>query len=137
MAEVAAHIAPGVTTDELDRVGHAFLLDHGAYPSTLGYRGFPKSLCTSVNEVICHGIPDSTVLQDREHRQAEADRNPTKLNDGRCVERGLLEASASTVAFSAAPRAINESAARPSANALVAAAWPAIARLNSTSCCVS
>ena len=60
----ARHVAPGVTTDELDRVGHEFLLDHGAYPSTLGYRGFPKSLCTSLNEVICHGIPDSTVLQD-------------------------------------------------------------------------
>ncbi len=59
---VAAHIAPGVTTDELDRVGHEFLIAHGAYPSTLGYRGFPKSVCTSVNEVICHGIPDSTVL---------------------------------------------------------------------------
>src|SRR4051795_4668907 len=64
MAEVAAHIAPGVTTEELDRVGHEFLLDHGAYPSTLGYRGFPKSLCTSINEVICHGIPDSTVVED-------------------------------------------------------------------------
>jgi methionyl aminopeptidase len=64
MREAAAHIAPGVTTDEIDRVGHEFLCDHGAYPSTLGYRGFPKSLCTSVNEVICHGIPDSTVLRD-------------------------------------------------------------------------
>jgi methionyl aminopeptidase len=64
MAEAAKHIAPGVTTDELDRVGHEFMLDHGAYPSTLGYRHFPKSLCTSVNEVICHGIPDSTVLAD-------------------------------------------------------------------------
>ncbi|GIG27472.1 type I methionyl aminopeptidase [Cellulomonas marina] len=64
LAEVGRHVAPGVTTDELDRVGHEFLLDHGAYPSTLGYRGFPKSLCTSVNEVICHGIPDSTVLQE-------------------------------------------------------------------------
>jgi methionyl aminopeptidase len=62
MAEVARHITPGVTTDELDRIGHEFLIDHGAYPSTLEYRGFPKSLCTSVNEVICHGIPDSTVL---------------------------------------------------------------------------
>ncbi|MFL6182152.1 MAG: type I methionyl aminopeptidase [Actinomycetes bacterium] len=62
--EVARHIAPGVTTDELDRVGHEFLCDHGAYPSTLGYKGFPKSLCTSINEVICHGIPDSTVLRD-------------------------------------------------------------------------
>jgi methionyl aminopeptidase len=64
MAEVAAHIAPGVTTDELDRIGHEFLVDHGAYPSTLGYKGFPKSLCTSINEVICHGIPDSTELHD-------------------------------------------------------------------------
>ncbi len=64
MHTVAGHIAPGVTTDELDRIGHEFLCDHGAYPSTLGYKGFPKSLCTSVNEVICHGIPDSTVLND-------------------------------------------------------------------------
>ena len=64
LVEVAGHIAPGVSTDELDRVGHEFLCNHGAYPSTLGYRGFPKSLCTSVNEVICHGIPDSTVLRD-------------------------------------------------------------------------
>ena len=62
-------IAPGVTTDEIDRVGHEFLLDHGAYPSTLGYRGFPKSLCTSVNEVICHGIPDDRRLHGRRHRQ--------------------------------------------------------------------
>ena len=52
LAEVGRHVAPGVTTDELDRIGHDFLIDHGAYPSTLGYRGFPKSLCTSMNEVI-------------------------------------------------------------------------------------
>ncbi|MFD6164436.1 type I methionyl aminopeptidase [Oerskovia sp. NPDC060287] len=62
LAEVGMHVAPGVSTDELDRIGHEFLLDHGAYPSTLGYRGFPKSLCTSLNEVVCHGIPDSTVM---------------------------------------------------------------------------
>jgi methionyl aminopeptidase len=55
---------PGVTTDELDRIGHEFVISNGAYPSTLGYRGFPKSLCSSINEVICHGIPDDTVLQD-------------------------------------------------------------------------
>ena len=61
---VGQHVAPGVTTDELDRIGHEFLCDHGAYPSTLGYRGFPKSLCSSVNEVICHGIPDARVLED-------------------------------------------------------------------------
>ena len=64
LEEVGRHVAPGVTTDELDRVGHEFVLDHGAYPSTLGYRGFPKSLCTSLNEVICHGIPDDTVIAD-------------------------------------------------------------------------
>jgi len=55
---------PGVTTDYLDKIGHEFLISQGAYPSTLGYRGFPKSLCTSVNEVICHGIPDNTVLEE-------------------------------------------------------------------------
>ncbi|MCW2882814.1 MAG: type methionyl aminopeptidase [Sphaerisporangium sp.] len=64
LEEVGRHIAPGVTTDELDRIGHEFLCDHEAYPSTLGYRGYPKSLCTSLNEVICHGIPDDTVLND-------------------------------------------------------------------------
>jgi methionyl aminopeptidase len=55
---------PGMTTDDLDRIGHEFLISQNAYPSTLGYRGFPKSLCSSMNEVICHGIPDDTVLED-------------------------------------------------------------------------
>ncbi|MBB3038598.1 type I methionyl aminopeptidase [Hoyosella altamirensis] len=62
--EAGKSVQPGVTTDELDAIVHEFLLDHGAYPSTLGYRGFPKSCCTSLNEVICHGIPDSTVVED-------------------------------------------------------------------------
>ncbi|MFC4244452.1 type I methionyl aminopeptidase [Gryllotalpicola reticulitermitis] len=61
---VGQHVKPGVTTEELDRIGHEFLIAQGAYPSTLGYRGYPKSLCSSVNEVICHGIPDDTVLED-------------------------------------------------------------------------
>ena len=61
---VGQNAKPGITTDELDRIGHEFLVANGAYPSTLGYRGYPKSLCSSVNEVICHGIPDDTVLQD-------------------------------------------------------------------------
>jgi methionyl aminopeptidase len=64
MHAAATIIGPGVTTDDLDRVVHEFLIGHGAYPSTLGYRGFPKSCCTSVNEVICHGIPDSRPLED-------------------------------------------------------------------------
>jgi methionyl aminopeptidase len=64
LQEVGRSIQPGITTDELDRIGHEYLCDHGAYPSTLGYRGFPKSLCSSLNEVICHGIPDSTELMD-------------------------------------------------------------------------
>ena len=64
LVEVGQAVKPGVTTDELDRVGHEFMCDHGAYPSTLGYRHFPKSCCTSLNEVICHGIPDSTVIED-------------------------------------------------------------------------
>jgi methionyl aminopeptidase len=54
----------GMSTDDLDLIGHEFLVKQGAYPSTLGYREFPKSLCTSVNEVICHGIPDDTVLEE-------------------------------------------------------------------------
>lgn len=62
--EVATAIRPGVTTDELDRIAHDYVTSHGAYPSTLDYRGFPKSCCTSVNEVICHGIPDDTVLRE-------------------------------------------------------------------------
>ena len=64
LAEVGAAVRPGVTTDELDAICHAACLARGGYPSPLGYNGFPKSLCTSVNEVICHGIPDSTVLAD-------------------------------------------------------------------------
>jgi len=61
---VGAAIRPGVTTDELDAIAHAFLVAHDSYPSTLGYRGFPKSCCTSLNEIVCHGIPDDTVLAD-------------------------------------------------------------------------
>ncbi|MQA81091.1 MAG: type I methionyl aminopeptidase [Streptosporangiales bacterium] len=64
LQEMGVHVRPGVTTDDLDRIGHDFLCDHDAYPSTLGYRGYPKSICTSLNEVICHGIPDSTVIAD-------------------------------------------------------------------------
>lgn len=64
IVEAGKACIPGNSTDQIDKIAHEFLLDHNAYPSCLGYRGFPKSICTSVNEVICHGIPDSTVLQD-------------------------------------------------------------------------
>ena len=62
LRETGAAVAPGVTTDELDRVAHEAHLARGVYPSPLRYRGFPKSVCTSVNEVICHGIPDDRAL---------------------------------------------------------------------------
>jgi methionyl aminopeptidase len=64
IALVGANAKAGVTTDELDKLAHEYMVSQGTYPSTLGYRGFPKSCCTSINEVICHGIPDDTVLQD-------------------------------------------------------------------------
>jgi methionyl aminopeptidase len=57
-------VAPGVVTDDLDAYVHELCIEHGAYPSPLNYNGFRKSVCTSVNEVICHGIPDSRALQD-------------------------------------------------------------------------
>lgn len=57
-------VKPGVKTDEIDEAVHQMIIDNGAYPSPLGYGGFPKSVCTSVNECICHGIPDSRALED-------------------------------------------------------------------------
>lgn len=60
----AAQIRPGITTDHLDAVAHEYLIDNGAYPASLDYRGFPKSICTSVNEVVCHGIPDRRPLEE-------------------------------------------------------------------------
>lgn len=61
---IAEHVKPGVTTGRLDELCHEFILDHGAIPAPLGYRGFPKSICTSVNHVVCHGIPGDKVLRD-------------------------------------------------------------------------
>ncbi|MGA0356450.1 MAG: type I methionyl aminopeptidase [Ilumatobacteraceae bacterium] len=57
-------LRPGITTDEVDEYTHNLFIERGAYPSTLNYHGYPKSLCTSANEVICHGIPDSRVIRD-------------------------------------------------------------------------
>ncbi|MGV0374275.1 MULTISPECIES: type I methionyl aminopeptidase [Corynebacterium] len=64
LAVAGAAVEPGVTTDEIDRIAHEFMCDHGAYPSTLGYRGFTKSCCVSLNEIVCHGIPDTTVIEE-------------------------------------------------------------------------
>jgi methionyl aminopeptidase len=64
LAETGAAVRPGITTDELDVICHEACIRHGAYPSPLNYHGFPKSVCTSVNEVICHGIPDDRPLAD-------------------------------------------------------------------------
>ena len=60
---VAERIRPGITTNEIDSWAHEMTIARGAIPAPLGYRGFPKSICTSLNEVICHGIPDETVLK--------------------------------------------------------------------------
>ena len=61
---VSEHIRPGITTNAIDRLVDTFIRDHGAYPSPLNYRGFPKSVCTSINEVVCHGIPEDRELKD-------------------------------------------------------------------------
>lgn len=60
---VEQYIRPGISTAELDRIGHEFIISQDAWPSTLGYKEFPKAMTTSLNEVICHGIPDDTVLE--------------------------------------------------------------------------
>jgi methionyl aminopeptidase len=64
LALTGAAVRPGITTDELDAICHEACIERGGYPSPLNYNGFPKSLCTSVNEVICHGIPDDRALID-------------------------------------------------------------------------
>lgn len=61
---ITPEVQPGVTTEHLDKLCHEFILDHGAIPAPLNYRGFPKSICTSVNHVVCHGIPGDKVLRD-------------------------------------------------------------------------
>ncbi len=61
---ITPHVQPGTTTEALDNICHEFILDHGAVPAPLNYRGFPKSICTSVNHVVCHGIPGGKALKE-------------------------------------------------------------------------
>ena len=61
---ITPHVQPGISTEELDKLCHNFIVDHGAVPAPLGYRGFPKSICTSINHVVCHGIPSEKRLKD-------------------------------------------------------------------------
>ena len=61
---LAAHVVPGVTTGEIDDIVHRLTIEGGALPATLGYRGFAKSCCTSINQVVCHGIPGDKALKD-------------------------------------------------------------------------
>lgn len=60
---ITPHVVPGITTGRLDELCHQYIVEHGAVPAPLGYRGFPKSICTSVNHVVCHGIPGDKVLE--------------------------------------------------------------------------
>jgi len=64
LEHVGKHVRPGVTTNELDQIVYDYILSHGAKPAPLGYHGFPKSICTSVNECVCHGVPDDRPLQE-------------------------------------------------------------------------
>lgn len=59
---ITPHVAPGVATGDLDRLCHNYIIEHGAIPAPLNYRGFPKSICTSINHVVCHGIPGEKKL---------------------------------------------------------------------------
>ena len=61
---ITEHVVPGVTTEELDRLCHLFITKHGAIPAPLNYKGFPKSICTSINHVVCHGIPEEKSLRE-------------------------------------------------------------------------
>jgi methionyl aminopeptidase len=61
---ITEHVRPGVTTEEIDRLCHLFITKHGAIPAPLGYKGYPKSVCTSINHVVCHGIPNEKPLRE-------------------------------------------------------------------------
>ncbi len=76
---IAPHVRPGVATATLDRLCHDFILAHGAVPAPLNYRGFPKSICTSINHVVCHGIPGDRRLEDGRHAEHRHHRGAGRL----------------------------------------------------------
>lgn len=96
-------MAPGVTTEEIDRVVHEFIISNGCYPSPLNYYNFPRSCCTSVNECICHGIPDTRPLEEGDIMNLDIsvykDGYHADLNETYCVgqvsesSRALVEAT--------------------------------------------
>ena len=61
---LTAHVRPGITTNEIDRLAHEFVMDHGGIPATVFYRGYRYSSCISINEVVCHGMPSARELRD-------------------------------------------------------------------------
>ena len=71
--DLAPHVVPGVTTGAIDAMVHEHMLRDGAVPATLGYRGYTKSCCISINHVVCHGIPGEKVAEGRRHRQCRRD----------------------------------------------------------------
>ena len=76
---ITPHVHPGVTTGELDRLCHDFIADHDAIPAPLNYRGFPKSICTSVNHVVCHGIPGERRLMEGDILNIDVTADPRRL----------------------------------------------------------
>src|SRR3546814_2872741 len=76
---ITDHVAPGVTTEELDRLCHDMIVGRGAVPAPLGYKGFPKSICTSINHVVCHGIPGDRKLADGEIVNIRSEEHTSEL----------------------------------------------------------
>jgi len=64
LIEIESYIQPGITTNKLNNICHDYILSHGAIPAPLNYNGFPKSICTSVNDCVCHGVPDDSALKE-------------------------------------------------------------------------
>ena len=76
---ITEHVRPGVTTGTLDQLCHEFITAHGAVPAPLNYRGYPKSICTSINHVVCHGIPGERKLETGRHPEHRRHGDPGRL----------------------------------------------------------